>query len=290
MVKNVKKIRMIGLDLDGTLLREDKTLSTYSKEVIAEAIRRGIIVLVATGRPISGIPKELREFPGMRYVLSANGARIVDQQEKRIISEELLPKETARQVMNVLGKYDCMREIYYDGIGFAEERYVERADEFFRNFNNPTMAAYIKKTRRIVNSIEKKLEEEERALDKVQGIFLTIEEKNEAWKMLEQIPGITITGALKNNIEVGLGGVNKGTGLIRLGKMLGVSMEEIMACGDGMNDYDMINEVGFGVVMENGREELKAIADFVTKTNEEDGVAYAIEKYVLNHVTAEKGE
>lgn len=72
--------------------------------------------------------------------------------------------------------------------------------------------------------------------------------------------------------------------------MLGVSMEEIMACGDGMNDYDMINEVGFGVVMENGREELKAIADFVTKTNEEDGVAYAIEKYVLNHVTAEKGE
>ena len=69
---------MIGLDLDGTLLREDKTLSTYSKEVITEAIRRGIIVLVATGRPISGIPKELREFPGMRYVLSANGARIVE--------------------------------------------------------------------------------------------------------------------------------------------------------------------------------------------------------------------
>ncbi len=213
----------------------------------------------------------------------------MDQQEKRIISEELLSKETARQVMNVLGKYDCMREIYYDGIGFAEERYVERADEFFRNFNNPTMAAYIKKTRRTVNSIEKKLEEEERALDKVQGIFLTIEEKNEAWKMLEQIPGITITGALKNNIEVGLGGVNKGMGLIRLGKILGISREEIMACGDGMNDYDMINEVGFGVVMENGREELKAIADFVTKTNEEDGVAYAIEKYVLNHVTAEKG-
>ena len=141
-----------------------------------------------------------------------------------------------------------------------------------------------------MNSIEKKLEEEERALDKVQGIFLTIEEKNEAWKMLEQIPGITITGALKNNIEVGLGGVNKGMGLIRLGKILGISREEIMACGDGMNDYDMINEVGFGVVMENGREELKAIADFVTKTNEEDGVAYAIEKYVLNHVTAEKGE
>ncbi len=60
----MKKIRMIGLDLDGTLLREDKTLSTYSKEVITEAIRRGIIVLVATGRPLSGIPKELREFPG----------------------------------------------------------------------------------------------------------------------------------------------------------------------------------------------------------------------------------
>ena len=61
-----KKIKMIGLDLDGTLLREDKTLSPYTKSILEKAIEKGIVVLAATGRPLGGIPKELREFPGMR--------------------------------------------------------------------------------------------------------------------------------------------------------------------------------------------------------------------------------
>ena len=84
------------------------------------------------------------------------------------------------------------------------------------------------------------------------------------------------------NLEINAPGVNKGMGLIQLGRLLGIEREEIMACGDGNNDLMMLKEVGFGVAMANGADEVKEVADYITLSNEEDGVAAAIEKFVLN--------
>ena len=79
------KIKMIGLDLDGTLLTEKKEITARTRKVLREALDRGIVVLAATGRPLSGIPEEIRSFPGMRYALTSNGAKVVDVQEGRVI-------------------------------------------------------------------------------------------------------------------------------------------------------------------------------------------------------------
>ena len=84
------KIKMIGLDLDGTLLTDKKELTVRTREVLAKAIRSGIVVLVATGRPWMGVPEELREFPGMNYALTSNGARIIDTRTGNVIEEHLL--------------------------------------------------------------------------------------------------------------------------------------------------------------------------------------------------------
>ena len=80
------QIKMVGLDLDGTLLNSKKELTPFTKEVIAKAIEKGVHVLVATGRPFTGVPLELREFPGMRYALTANGARILDTATGEILN------------------------------------------------------------------------------------------------------------------------------------------------------------------------------------------------------------
>ena len=88
-------------------------------------------------------------------------------------------------------------------------------------------------------------------------------------------------GSLKYNIEVNAAGVNKGSGLVELGKRLGIEREEIMAFGDGDNDEPMLREAGFGVAMANAEEKVKATADYITGSNEEDGVAKAIERFVL---------
>ena len=90
-----------------------------------------------------------------------------------------------------------------------------------------------------------------------------------------------LVGSLQYNIEINAVGVNKGTGLVNLGKMLGIRREEIMACGDGDNDIVMLKEVGFGVAMANAEEKVKAVADYITESNNDEGVAKAIEKFVL---------
>ena len=83
----MRRIKMIGLDLDGTLLNTKKELTEYTKEILTRAIESGVTILTATGRPYTGIPEELREFPGMRYALTSNGARIIDREKMKDTEE-----------------------------------------------------------------------------------------------------------------------------------------------------------------------------------------------------------
>lgn len=89
----MKKIKMIGLDLDGTLLNDKKELTSHTREILTRAIDQGVTVLVATGRPVTGIPEVLRNFPGMRYALTSNGGRILDLQEDKILYANMLSYE-----------------------------------------------------------------------------------------------------------------------------------------------------------------------------------------------------
>ena len=92
-----KEIKIVGLDLDGTLLTDKKELLPYTKNVIKEALKNGTVVLVATGRPWTGVPEELRELPGMDYALTANGARIIETRTGKVLEEHLLSKEAEKK-------------------------------------------------------------------------------------------------------------------------------------------------------------------------------------------------
>ena len=118
-------------------------------------------------------------------------------------------------------------------------------------------------------------------VDKVHGIFRTSKDQQDAYERLTQIPGVSVVSSFGNNWEVNREGTSKANALLRLGQTLGIKREEIMACGDDMNDYAMLEAVGFGVAMGNGNPRVKEIADHVTVTNDEDGVAKAIEKFAL---------
>ena len=128
-----RKIKMIGLDLDGTLLSDKKELLPYTREVLRRAIERGIVVLAATGRPWTGIPQELREFPGIRYALTANGARIIDQQENSIIEEKLLSPEQALKALEICGRYDTLQEVYFDWQGYLAADQMSQIEKYHKN-------------------------------------------------------------------------------------------------------------------------------------------------------------
>ena len=108
------KIKMVGLDLDGTLLTDKKELTKRTRNVLERVIREGVVVLVATGRPWMGVPEELREFPGMDYALTSNGARIIDTRTGQVIEEHLLPVESAKKALEICRKYDTLQEVYFD--------------------------------------------------------------------------------------------------------------------------------------------------------------------------------
>lgn len=272
------RIKMIGLDLDGTLFTDKKEITPRTRKALRSALDQGVTVLVATGRPLTGIPEEIRKFPGMRYALTSNGARIEDVTDGRLIDEHLLDSASAEKALEIGSKYDTLQEVYYDGKSYAPE---DKRDLIQVYHKNPNMWEYIRKTRIWVDDVRKLVREYNRGLDKIQMLFSDMKERTLAWNELSKVPELELVGSLGYNIEINASGVNKGTGLVRLGELLGIKREEIMACGDGDNDLLMLKEVGFGVAMANATEPVKKVADYITLSNEEDGVAAAIEKYVL---------
>lgn len=274
-----QNIRMIGLDLDGTLLDSNKVFTGYSRKIIGEAIERGIIVLPATGRPVSGIPEEILEFPGMRYVLSSNGARVVDMKTGEVLYERLIPYEAGKKLMELLRRFDAVLEIYYDGVGYTNIEDLKRVEQYMPS---APMVQYIRNTRRPVEDVWEMYCREHRATDKIQALFADMDERAAAFAAVrKELPEIQACGALSNNLEANGKGAEKGIALLKLGELLGIPAENIMACGDGSNDIAMIRDVGFGVAMANAIDEVKTAADYVTLSNDEDGVAKAIERYVL---------
>lgn len=274
-----RTIRMIGVDLDGTLLNSEKQLTAYTREVLKKAIEQEVAVVVATGRPFSGVPDELKHFPGIRYALTANGARILDMQKQKVVYENLLSVESSEKVIDILRKHHAIHEFFVDGVGYMNEDGLKNV---YAYFEDPHMAEYLQSTRIPVKDVKEKLQTMKCEVDKLQGIFRNQKDKEEALEELNTLSGIVVTAAMDNNLEINKEGTNKGLGLLQLGKSLGISREEIMACGDGGNDVEMLKEVGFAVAMANGSDPVKKAADFVTVSNDEGGVAKAIERFVLD--------
>ena len=274
----MKHIKMIGLDLDGTLLNGRKEVTDHTRKILEQAIAQGIIVLVATGRPLTGIPGQVRAIQGMQYALTTNGARIYDLLQDRTILEHPLSGEKAKKVLKIAGKYDTLQEAYFDREVYAQEDQLKRISQYHKN---PHMWEYVRATRTAVPSLTEWYEMSGRDADKLQLMFADMQELAHARKELGKIPGLVLTGSLGNNIEVNAEGIDKGIGILELGRRLGISREEIMACGDGDNDLEMLKAVGVGVAMGNADADVKAAADYVTDTNEEEGVAKAVEKFAL---------
>lgn len=274
----MSKIKLVAMDLDNTLLDHNKQISKHTEEVLKEAIRQGVYIVPATGRIFKSIPEFLRNIKGVRYAVCCNGATVYDQYEDEIIYTNHLPKETAFSLFDILEKYHCTHDIYQNGQGYMERRYLEHLSDYHVKGH---LLELVNNTRLPVNDLRQHIEENPMGIEKISAFFDDMEQRAMAREELIKKNIASVSSALENNIELNQFGCDKGDGLTQLAKHLGLSMDEVMACGDAGNDTMMIKAVGMGVVMENGREELKEIADFVTKTNDEDGVAYAIEKLVL---------
>lgn len=271
-------IRLIALDLDGTLLDSQKRLSSRNRQALLDCLDRGIHIVPATGRTVSGIPEVIRSLPGLRYAITTNGAVVEDIKEGITLSECAIPWELALKILKIVDGYHVMYDPYIERRGITEPRFFEHLPEYGLSRELQDM---VRMTRDVHPNIIEHVERVKKPVEKINLFFPDLEERARARRVLEELDGIIITSSMPMNLEINAPGATKGGGILRLAEYLGLLREQTMAVGDGENDFSMIQEAGIGVAMRNGRPDLCRVADYITDTNDEDGVASAIRKFVL---------
>lgn len=271
------EIKLIALDLDGTLLDSQKRLSYKNEIVLKECIDRGIWVVPCTGRIWNGIPDFLRNFPGIRYAITTNGALIEDVTEGIILDERKMGCELALDILKMARQFHTMYDAYAGGRAFGEAYFMDHMDEYGIE---PLIQKMVRSTREIVPDVWQKIKELGQPVEKVNYFFGDMEERARARAALDARGDVIVTSSISNNLEINAVGATKGEGILRLAAHLGLKPEETMGFGDGGNDVTMMQMAGIGVAMGNAKDSLKEIADYVTLTNDEDGVAAAIERLV----------
>lgn len=271
---NHLKYKAIALDLDGTLTDSNKKLPPKNKEAIWKAMDFGVTVILASGRPIfgmTGLAKELELDQRGGILAPYNGGRIFDCKTGALIKETLFPPELIPDTCRMVEKYGCQPLSYTDTQVVAEDisdPYIQK--ECFCNYA----------TALEVDSLPEFLDypipkilgtgEHEKLL-KVQKEFLE--------KYSNQCDCYFAESYF---LELTPKGVSKDQALAHICSYLQIQQEELLACGDGLNDITMLQYAGLGVAMKNAYPETKAIADFITPvTNDECGVAWAIEHFIL---------
>lgn len=271
------KIKLIALDLDGTLLDSQKRLSSRNEAVMKECIRQGILIVPCTGRIWLGVPDFLRSFPGIRYAITTNGAVVEDVQEHIVLDERKMSNALALDILDMAKQFNTMYDVYIGGRAFGESRFLEHLEDYGMA---PLIRKMVKDTRKSVEDVAETVREIGETVEKINYFFGDMKERARAQEALLARGDVVVTSSYSNNLEINALGATKGEGIIRLAEHLGIKPEETMGFGDGGNDVTMMQMSGIGVAMGNAEDSLKALADYVTVTNDEDGVAAAIEKLV----------
>lgn len=269
-----KNYEIIVLDLDGTLTNRDKIITPRTKEALMEAQRIGKKVVLASGRPTPGVTplaEELRLKDYGGYILSYNGGIIMNCQTEEVLFSQLLPAEANKRIIEL-----------------AEEHRVDFLTyEGDHIITNNKENQYGQKESWITHMPLVEVEDPKTYLNFQVPKFLMLDD-GDYLALVEP----RVKAALGKNfsvyrsepffLEVLPKGIDKALSLARLLEVIGMSRENMIACGDGYNDLSMIEFAGLGVAMENAVLPVRKIADYITDSNNDDGVGKVVEKFMLS--------
>ena len=267
------KYKALALDLDGTLTNREKKVPAGNKEAIEKAIDAGVKVILASGRPLFGITPIARELELDKkggYILAYNGGCIVDCKTGKQMSATIMPQDCIADICS-LARANGVYALTYADTQIAAE---SDSDEYVKKeaICNSTTIKKVDDLRKfvdypvekflVVGEHEKLLPVQKALLDKHEGVINAFFSEN---YFLEVVPA----------------GVAKDASLDKLLTLLDITSEELVACGDGMNDIPMLKYAGLAAVMENAYPEVKKYADVNAPSNDDCGVAYVIDNYIL---------
>ena len=266
----MKPVKMITIDLDGTLLRSDGSVSDRTVRTLQAARDKGVVVAIATGRMYqTARPYGDRLDLGDSPLLLFAGGLIETLESKKILFQQVIPREWAQELADLARRRGWQLQTYIDDVLRAA-----RDDEWIRDYERITHSKAC-----ICGDEFYHVQGDCNKLLSRGGHDDLVARK----ALIEKtFPGrFNVLFSAPTFLEIMPQGVDKGEGIRRLGELYGIGTDEIMALGDSQNDLDMLKAAGFPVAMANAAEEVKAAAAYVTASNDDDGVAAAVEKFVL---------
>ena len=275
-MNNNVEYRLIALDMDGTVLTSEKVISPRTAAAMHKALDSGKEVMFATGR----CPAEMREhfaaFPKMTYAMCLSGALVQNIRTGETLADITISLDLAEQVLKLAEGLDAMVSVYAGDDVFVEKR--RRGNMAY--FGCQCFAALYEGCAIWVDDIHEALEQRGNQVHKINFYCHTEADWKRAGELLSDLP-LSFASGIPNNFEISPQGVNKGRGLEMLCEAVGIPIEQAIAVGDEGNDLAMIRAAGLGVAMGNAIPPVKDAADAHTADCDHDGVALAIETYLL---------
>jgi len=268
---------MIAVDMDGTLLNSKKEISDKNREALIYAKEKGVKIVIATGRLYTSA-KWYAKLIGVNVsLISCNGAQIREEEFGDVIYFNFLDKEKCYKVLDICQKYDVYYQyfsettVYTDKRSYSSVRYVKW---------NEMIPVEERVPIKVVEDNYKNIENLDEGILKFLIISNNYALLNKIRDELAEDNIFELTKSLIDNVEVVNKGVSKGRALEILSGYYNIPKDEIIAIGDNENDLSMIKFAGLGIAMGNSTELIKLNADYITKSNDEDGVASAIYEFI----------
>ena len=278
----MQDIKLIALDLDGTLFNPEGIISKKDLDAIKRVTNQGVTVVISTGRPYSGLPFEQLKDTGIKYSINTNGSAAYEIGTKKCIFEESMENDISFPIIDFLLTKDIHFDAFIQGQGYSPTKCLEPG----KKLDYPkSLLYYVLETRTRVDNLCEYIKEHDMKIQKmtlnfykdVNGNYV---DRDEVEKYLLSNSNISVVSGGFNNLEFTRSDVDKGTGLREIADKLGIPVEQTMAIGDSGNDLAIIKAASVGIAMGNASEYIKEAADYVTLSNEASGGAAAINHFI----------
>lgn len=269
--------KLVAIDLDDTLLTHDKNISQENIEAIKKAYDNGIYIVISTGR-IYASAHAYADILGFKPFIIASDGGIIRDPENKEIYESVMDINEIKYLMKLCNEFDLYYHFYSDMKVFSLK--ITNKYKKYEQWNK----LYAQIARVKMEEISGVLDEVDKMQDKIVK-FVTLDDDVNKIKTVREIIDkhgtLESTSSFFNNIEITNKGISKGNALKILGAYLDIKKEDMIAIGDSENDLEMIKYAGLGVAMENAIDLVKENAQYITKSNMDNGVAHVIKKFVL---------
>lgn len=283
-------MKLIAIDMDGTLLSNHKEITSENKKAIQEAKDAGHVVMICSGRPHDSLLTYLASEGLDLPVSGANGS--VTWVDGKVIHSVSISKENGRTLYDWLTREGYPFKIYTSEGAYCPPNFLELVTKAFEEADyqaegdhEPPIEFFIEfqKNQELLDLPDFSVLESNPQLDIYKVFVMTPDMglKGRLQDWLASLDDIAFTSSYSTNVEIMSTEGHKGTGITQMAHYFGIPMSETYAIGDNFNDVGMLKTAGTSIAMENGEPEVKAMCDYVTKSNDEDGVAYAIRNYIL---------